>query len=91
MELFDTQPPTLADVTGLQTFVVDTVLRRDLGDGIASIINCRTLNGLIIPQCEIVIAARHLIMIGKSASDFALELHRRQQMAHMTEMIGARH
>lgn len=91
MDLFDAQPPCLADVTGLQTFVVDTVIRRDLGNGIASIINCRTLNGVIVPQVEIVIAARHLIMIGRGASDFAIEMERRQQMAHMTEMIGARH
>lgn len=85
------EEPLYADVTGLQTFVVDTVIRRDLGDGIASIINCRTINGLIIPQCEVVITAKHMITIGKGACDFALEMHRRQQLVQMAEMIGMRH
>lgn len=91
MDAFDTQPPYLADVTGLQTFVVDEVIRRDLGDGVASIINCRTVNGVIIPQCEIVITARHLIRIGQGAADFAIEVHRRQQMVQIANMVGARH
>ena len=90
MELFDTQP-LLADVTGLPTYVVDTVVRRDLGSGIASIINCRMLNGVLVPQCEIVVTAGHLISICKNATDFALEMHRRQQMAQMAEMIGRHH
>ncbi len=89
MELFDTQPPSLADVTGLRTYVVDAVIRRDLGDGVASIINCRTINGVFVPQCEIVITAKHLLPIGKAASDFAIEVYRRHQMS-LRKKIGAR-
>lgn len=83
--------PVMADAIGLPTYVVDNVVRRDLGSGIASIINCRTVNGVLVPQCEIVIAAEHLITIGRGASDFAMEIHRRYHMARMAEMIGVRH
>ena len=86
-------PPLLADATGLPTYVVDVVIRRDLGNGIASILNCQRRNGVIIPQCEIKIAAVHLIAIGKSAWDFATEMHRRQQLAalHALRMDGKAH
>lgn len=80
LEMPYAQAPILAHVTGLQTFVVDTVIRRDLGDGTASILNCRTINGVFVPQCEIVITTKHLLPIGKGASDFAIEVYRRHQM-----------
>lgn len=82
--------PLYADVIGLPTYIVDAVQRRDLGSGIASIINCRTINGVIIPQCEIIIAAQHLIPIGRGASDFATEMYKRHQMELLLAM-GARH
>lgn len=82
--------PLCADVIGLPTYVVDAVIRRDMGSGIASIMNCRTINGVLIPQCEIVIAAQHLLPIGKAACDFASEMFRRHQMEMMVA-IGARH
>lgn len=82
--------PHLADAIGLPTYIVDTVQRRDLGSGIASIINCRTINGVIVPQCEIVIASHHLMTIGRGASDFAAEVYKRHQM-ELIEAIGRRH
>lgn len=82
--------PLCADVIGLPTYVVDAVLRRDLGSGIASIMNCRTINGILIPQCEIVIAAQHLLPIGRAASEFAAEMFRRHQI-EMMNVGGARH
>jgi hypothetical protein len=91
--MLDAQSPLLTEATGLQTFVVDTVVRRDLGNGIASIINCRKLNGVIVPQCEIIIAAAHLVTIGRGANDFAQQMHRRQQLAplHALRMDGPAH
>lgn len=82
--------PLYADVIGLPTYIVDAVQRRDLGSGIASIINCRTINGVIIPQCEIIIAAQHLMPIGRAASDFATEMYKRHQIALMMN-VGACH
>jgi hypothetical protein len=90
MDLFDTQP-LLADVTGLPSFYVDAVVRCDLGNGIASFINCRKQNGVIVPQCEVIVSAINLLSFGRATSDFALELYRRQQTAHMTETIGMGH
>lgn len=81
----------IPDVLGLPTYVVDTVIRRDLGNGIASIINCRKHNGLIVPQCEVVISNSRLLSLGQEAIEFALEVHRRQQMAQMAEACALRH
>lgn len=82
--------PLCADVIGLPTYVVDAVLRRDLGSGIASIMNCRTINGVLIPQCEIVISAQHLLPIGRAASEFAFEMYRKHQI-EMMMAVGSRH
>lgn len=88
MGMHDTEP-LVAECFGLPTYIVDSVQRRDLGSGIASIINCRTLNGVLIPQCEIIIAAQHLMPIGRAASDFATEMYRRHQV-EMFQVIGAK-
>lgn len=90
MDSIDIELPFLTDCTNLPIYVVDTVIRRDLG-GMASIINCRKCNGVIVPLCEIIISNQHLIEIGTGARDFALEMLRRHQMVEMVEMIGARH
>lgn len=82
--------PLCADIFGLPTYVVDAVIRRDLGSGIASILNCRTVNGVIVPVCEVVIAAHHLLKIGRDASEFASEMFKRQQIELMNT-TGPRH
>jgi hypothetical protein len=84
------QPPEMADVTGLPTYVIDTVVRRDIG-GFASIINCRTYGNLRVPQCELVISLCNLVTLSQAAQDFALEMHRRVSMAQMMEGVGVRH
>lgn len=84
------QPPFLADCTNLPTYVTDTVVRRDIGGGTASMICCRTLSGMIVPLCEVIISPVHLLSIAQAANAFALEMHRKQ-MAMMVEAIGMRH
>lgn len=91
MDRYCAEPPALADVIGLPVYITDTVVRRDLGGGLASVINCRTVNGVIVPQCEIIISIANIVQICKGGSDFAMEMYRRQQMAQMAEMIGVRH
>lgn len=92
MGIIDTQQ-IAAEVVGLPVFVVDTVVRRDLGNGIASIVNCRRQNGVIIPMCEIIVGAKNLLTICKGANDFALEMHHRMQMErlHALRMDGTAH
>lgn len=84
------QPPEMADVIGLPTYVVDEVVRTDIG-GVASIVNCRTVNGILVPQCEVIICAKNIVRISQAANLFAMQMWQRQQMALMTEVIGKRH
>jgi hypothetical protein len=93
MTLLDTQPPFLADVTGLPSYRVNNVIRRDMGNGIAMIINCWEEKGVIIPLCRILVEAPHMVVIGKGANEFALEMNRRQMLArlHALRIDGTAH
>ncbi len=88
--MLNEKEPLVAECFGLPTYVVDAVIRRDLGSGIASIINCRTVNGLLIPQCEVIVSAQNLLPLTRASADFAAEMYRRHQMAVFMEG-GARH
>lgn len=92
MDWLDAEP-LRADFTGLPTYRVNSVIRRDLGDGEIGIVNCWQQNGLIIPLCRIVIATAHMIEIGKSGNEFAKELRRRRLVAtlHGLRMDGTAH
>lgn len=82
--------PLVADVTGLPTFYVTDVVREDAGNGNARIWNCTVRSGILIPQCEIIIPAQRLFLIGHAASEFAAQIYRRHQVT-MFEEASSRH
>lgn len=83
MAVIDTEP-RYADVIGLPIFHVDAAVTEHLGDGIMSVINYRTRNGLLVPQFEVVISATKLILAGEAVAECARAIF--QPM-----VIGARH
>jgi hypothetical protein len=89
MELRDA--PRMADGFGVPTFYVTDIVTEDAGNGNVRIWNCVLKSGLLMPVCEVIVPASRLLRIGRDASDFAMDLHQRQQMAEILEHAGARH
>jgi hypothetical protein len=81
--------PQMADGFGVPTFYVTDCIREDAGDGNVRIWNCIHRSGLLVPQCEVIIPAGKLQMIGRDVSEFAFDLYHRHQM--LMDAIGARH
>ena len=87
----DIDAPRMADTFGLPCYYVTDVIREDAGNGNVRVWNCTLRGNVLIPVCEVIVPAGRLLRIGRDASDFALQLHQRQQMAEIAECAGARH
>lgn len=73
------EAPRMADSFGVPTFYVTDIVKEDAGAGNVRIMNCQLRNGILIPQCEIIVPAVRLLAMGREASAFALELYHREQ------------
>jgi hypothetical protein len=78
--------PALAEVIGLPTYWVDSVVPEDAGNGVVRIINCVTRNGVLIPQFETLIHSTRLITAARAVTDYARSVCSGEMMA-----VGARH
>lgn len=77
---------SIAEVTGLPVYYVDTAVPESAGDGNMRVINCITRHGVLIPQFEVVIHPTRLIIAARNVTAFAESLFNQEMMA-----IGARH
>ena len=76
MGIHDT--PIIADAFGVPTFYVTDIVKEDAGAGNIRIMNCQRRNGILIPQCEIIVPACRLLPIGKEVSAFAHDIFMRE-------------
>lgn len=56
------------------TYYIDDVFQEDAGNGNVRVWNCTRKNGILIPQFEVIIASRSLLMVGKKVADFAQDV-----------------
>jgi hypothetical protein len=77
----DGREPPCADVIGLPLFHVDAAFSHHLGDGLMSIINYRNINGLLVPQFEVLMQARKLLSVTRSLSDTSQAVFTEEFMA----------
>lgn len=67
-----------SDRPNIPTYYVTDLIKEDAGNGVARIWNCAMYNGVIVPQCEILIHSNRLIHLAREASSFANELYQRE-------------
>ncbi len=80
-------PSIMGDTYGVPTFYVDTAIPEDAGNGNIRVWNCHFRNGILIPQCEVIIHATKLYVAGRRVGDFAEKVFNDEQM----KMDLARH
>lgn len=56
---------------GVPIFFVDTAITEDAGDGMTRVWNCATRNGVITPQCEIIMRASRLLVVARNVHEAA--------------------
>jgi hypothetical protein len=64
------QAPQMAEVFGVPTYFVTHTIREDAGNGIVRSWNCELRNGVLIPHCEIIIAAERLAIIARQSLEW---------------------
>lgn len=64
----------------IPTFYISDVWQEDAGNGNVRVWNCIKRNGVIIPECEIIIAATNLLLAGKKVADFAQTIFNGEQL-----------
>jgi hypothetical protein len=60
---------------------VDTAVPEPAGDGNVRVFNCVTRNGVLIPQCEIIIHSRRLVIAARVVTETAEEIFAREALA----------
>jgi hypothetical protein len=53
------------------TYYIDDVFQEDAGTGNIRVWNYVRHNGVLVPQFEVIIASKSLLMVGKKVADFA--------------------
>jgi hypothetical protein len=72
--------PVFADVFGLPVYYVDTAVPEPAGDGNVRVFNCVTRNGVLIPQCEIIIHSARLVIAARVVAETAAEISAREAL-----------
>ncbi len=73
-------PSLMGDTFGVPTFFVDTAIPEDAGNGIVRVWNCQNRNGILVPQCEIIIHSARLVVAGKLVSEYGVRAFNAEQM-----------
>jgi hypothetical protein len=61
----------MVDAFGVPTFYVTDIVQEDAGNGNVRIWLCNKRADVLIPQCELIMAARSAIVLSSQAQDFA--------------------
>jgi hypothetical protein len=62
------------------TFYIDDVFQEDAGGGNVRVLNYCRRNGVLVPEFEVIIASRRLLMVGRKVSDFARSVFNNDQL-----------
>jgi hypothetical protein len=73
------ETPRMADSFGVPTYYVTDVVKEDAGCGNIRMMNCQIRNGILIPQCEVIVPASRLLPIVSEASAFVRDIFCREQ------------
>ena len=62
------------------TYYVDDVFQEDAGNGNVRVWNYVRKNGVLVPQFEVIIASRSLLLVGRKVADFAETVFNAEQV-----------
>lgn len=65
------------------TYYIDDVFQEDAGNGNIRVWNYVRKNGVLIPQFEVIIASKSLLMVGRKVADFAQSVFNDSQMREL--------
>ena len=68
---------------GVPIFYVDAAVTEDAGDGMTRVWNCATRNGLITPQCEIIMRASRLLIVARNVHEAAQGMLNREMLREL--------
>jgi hypothetical protein len=81
MGIHTTSP--MVDAFGVPTYYVTDIVQEDAGNGNVRIWLCTKRADVLIPQCELIMAARSAISLSSEAQDFASRItNNRRADAH---------
>lgn len=72
------EAPQMADAFGVPTYYVTDIVKEDAGAGNIRIMNFQLRNGILIPQCEVIVPACRLLPIAREVSSFACDIYQRE-------------
>jgi hypothetical protein len=61
-------------------YYITDVIQEDAGNGNIRVWNCTRRKGILIPQCEVIIPAAALLLVGKQVADFAEGVFNAEQL-----------
>lgn len=71
----------------IRTYYISDILQEDAGNGNVRIWNCSRKSGILVPECEIIIAATNLLIAGRMVSEFAQNVFNSEQLRMMGEKV----
>ncbi len=64
----------------IPTYYIDDVFQEDAGNGNIRVLNYVRKNGVLVPQFEVIIASRSLLLVGRKVADFAETVFNAEQV-----------
>lgn len=64
----------------IPTYYIDDVFQEDAGNGNVRVWNYVRQRGVLIPQFEVIISSRALLLVGKKVANFAQEIFNADQL-----------
>ena len=69
------------------TYYIDDVFQEDAGNGNIRVWNYVRQNGVLVPQFEVIIASKSLLMVGRKVADFAQSVFNEHEMRLMGDKV----
>jgi hypothetical protein len=69
------------------TYYIDDVFQEDAGNGNIRVWNYVRKNGVLVPQFEVIIASRSLLLVGRKVADFAQTVFNDHEMRLMGDKV----